>query len=320
MRIFTIDGNIGSGKSTVLDVLRGRGYPVLPEPVDDWAELLQAAASGHDPKGTLRLQVAVWRDRCMRRPHDPRYDILFMERSTFFQLHTFVHANHALGRLDELDLSLLTSMYNAVDWNPEAMIYLRVSPTECGRRVALRGRVYEQDIREYLQLLHECHERTAAGAAPVPIITLDGARPSAEIADQILGLVYADPVATIMADLEPIDPARLECPEHDYIPLPVELDSHDPDPLHRAFLPNAELDLPSDSAPIRPHPRPRVVPTARHEIDTFDANTSQLAHQPAPTADPAPTPRPVVARLADALEGVGKTIHLLATALRSSQL
>lgn len=326
VRIYTVDGNIGAGKSTVLQVLQRRGYTVLLEPIDVWAKYL-AAAYSNDPKGVLRLQLAVWRDRCMKPPrpleHDtdknPSPGVVFMERSAMFQLRTFVLANYERGRLDNLDMDLLTSLYESIEWTPEVMFYLRVLPGICARRVKQRGRAYEHDIHEYIEQLHEKHEVVAASVSvSCPVVTLDGDRPPAEIADELIDLVFGDSAnfhhpphpgsmypASIEMDLNPIDPSRLEDPIN-YIPLPVTLE--DPDPLHRAFLPNAEVDK-------------------AHEIiavDTADYHNKESGNRGTAGSNASRTTSAVsttpMQKVADALDTVGKSIQFLANALKSSTL
>lgn len=344
MPIVTIDGNIGAGKTTLLELLRQRGHRVILEPVESWAPYLESAYN-RDAKGSLRLQLAVWLDRGLLqfKEGDGVQDYIFVERSNWFQLHTFIRLNHQLGNLDDLDLQLFTRMYlDHVNWVPAAHIYVRTPPDVCIERVQRRARESEKklmpNLREYLHGLHAAHEDTAAGLCGCPIITVDGTQPTAEIADAILDILdchlvepleplepgaprkyrrshiildtpwnntkSTEAIAQEDHEMDAIDPVRLNDPLNFMPAPPVE----EADPLHMPFLPSAEAPPQIDTSGLL-GPFDKQVPPS--------SIVSNWASPPIPPSNPKPS---TLLRVADALDTMSKTIHHLANALRSSEL
>ena len=67
---------------------------------------------------------------------------------------------------------------------PDVVFYLRVDPTDAQRRrVARSERPEIYDDLELQKLLAEAYDRIGEVYPEVPLITLDGSRPVAEIAD-----------------------------------------------------------------------------------------------------------------------------------------
>lgn len=73
---------------------------VSPEPVEDWKPLLEDAYYEPDtaPRvlATVRLQLRVFVDRCLRVPEVPEGRLLVVERSPLFQT-AFLDANLEVG-------------------------------------------------------------------------------------------------------------------------------------------------------------------------------------------------------------------------------
>jgi deoxyadenosine/deoxycytidine kinase len=189
----TIDGNIGSGKSTVLRLLSCPNVAVAPEPLEDWGAWLNRLYDPGYVTGALEFQLRVWLDRCSKRPMPtpPDARILCVERSPAFQQHVFVHANRALGHITDSGAALLHELYDTA-WRPDIYVYLRTDPAACAARIAGRGRACESALSlDYLQRLHAAHEATAAHLpGAVHTIDVEGKRPE-EVADAVRRSVFA---------------------------------------------------------------------------------------------------------------------------------
>lgn len=341
VRIVTIDGNIGAGKSTVLEALRSRGYAVLPEPIAQWSPYLEAAYGG-DIKGALRLQLAVWRDRCMNLAQNAAdafhasaiSNIVFVERSPMFQLETFIRANYENGNLNQLDVKLLETLYASIDNRPHMMFYLHTPPNICYRRVESRGRPYEHGLRDYIGNLHELHEKVSLntvshslfGALP-EIIAIDGDQSPAEVADDILSFIIPQEAMSPNSHhrLTPIDPVRENDPLN-FIPLPPF--ENDTEPCGQIVLERRRPSTEFWAAAQAPPPGQHGLTGAEIDVEHHGAADQIPQFSPLVQIDTNPSkpdtntepPRPVLLRVADALEGLGKSIHILANALRSSAL
>lgn len=176
MPIFTVDGNIGCGKSSVLHHLHMYyRIPVDPEPVEKWEPFLNDIYQSG--KGTFEFQVRVWLDRCWVQTR-PNMASIVMERSPFFQSNVFIPANLDSGRLTTREFHMLQEMYmkSSSLWAPAGYIYLRSNPGKCMERIQGRGRASESAISlGYIEKLHMLHEQAYMNAVMlgIPVICID---------------------------------------------------------------------------------------------------------------------------------------------------
>lgn len=175
--IVTIDGNIGTGKSTVMRVLC-ETYPNLfishQEPVSGWEPFLQSLYE--EDRGHFAFQAKVWRDCCTK-------DLVrgeglhIVERSPAMRRHVFLAPLVDHHDIRNHELALLNEMYSDVmSFRTDVRVYLRSNPAACLERVKKRGRTSESRIRfQYLEQIHKRHEDAvaAAVASEENIIILD---------------------------------------------------------------------------------------------------------------------------------------------------
>jgi deoxyadenosine/deoxycytidine kinase len=176
MPVFTIDGNIGVGKSTLLEYLHTHyRLPIDPEPVERWQPFLENMY--RNGRGAFEFQVRVWLDRCWIQTR-PNMAPILLERSPFFQRNVFVPAMFDGGKIDYKEYCMLQEMYDKSGsvWCPNGCIYLRSNPMKCLERIQKRARPGEEQISAaYLYKLHSLHEYTYMSAvmAGIPIICVD---------------------------------------------------------------------------------------------------------------------------------------------------
>lgn len=157
MGIFSIDGNIGAGKSTVLNYLKKQfNLHIDEEPIDDWIPFLQDMYK--NSKDAFEFQVKVWYDRVFNVEYSDKKNIL-TERSGYFQWHVFSKANFKIGKLNERQYTILKDLYEKRDFNSDVFIYIRTDPKKCFERINNRNRNCESEINlKYIELLHNLHE------------------------------------------------------------------------------------------------------------------------------------------------------------------
>ena len=176
MPIFTVDGNIGSGKSTVIEYLHSHYHiPVHPEPVEKWQPYLHDIYK--NGKGAFEFQVRVWLDRCWMQER-PNMSSIVIERSPYFQSNVFIPANLQNGKLTVREYHMLQEMYakSNASWSPNGYIYLRSDPVKCLDRIGGRARPSEDGISmAYLYKLHTLHEQAYFNAVTmgIPVIVID---------------------------------------------------------------------------------------------------------------------------------------------------
>ena len=160
--IITIDGNIGAGKSTVLEYLKAQGnntsYKIDLEPVNDWTPFLIDMYKNN--KDAFEFQIKVWTDRCFKPDYTSQKDrVHCVERSPHFQWNVFALANYKNGKLNERQMDVLEDLYERPCYTPDLSIYLVSDPSRCMRRIEGRNRECENDIsEEYIRHLHDLHE------------------------------------------------------------------------------------------------------------------------------------------------------------------
>jgi len=177
--IITVDGNIGSGKSTVLNLLRANGWRINPEPLEQWQPYLEEMYIGTDKNSVFEFQTCVFLDRCVidTKTTFPGSSVV-MERSPFFQQQVFLKSNLSNRFITVRQYELLDRMYiNALNtWSPKVSIYLRSNPEACLERIKKRARHSEDNITlEYMSKLHQLHERAYASAIcdGIPVLCVD---------------------------------------------------------------------------------------------------------------------------------------------------
>lgn len=190
MNIFTIDGNIGCGKSSVLEYIHKHyRIPIDLEPVEKWQPYLEDMY--YRGKGAFEFQVRVWLDRCWVQSYTHTTPML-MERSPLFQRNVFVPVNFETGRISQREYDSILEMYtrSMATWTPQAYIYIRSDPLKCAERIKKRARNSEEAIPDiYLKRLHELHEEAymfaVTSGCKVVVVDMEN-KTVAEVAAEII--------------------------------------------------------------------------------------------------------------------------------------
>lgn len=161
MTIITIDGNIGSGKTSVLNYLhRNYKLPVDLEPIDNWNTYLKDLYD--DNNNVFKFQVRIWLDRCWIQ-EKPEKNTILIERSPEFIKNVFVETALDYKMINEVEKELIFDLHKKTDelWDDNIYIYLRTSPDSCFNRIKKRNRVSEKNITlDYIKCIHTKHEKT----------------------------------------------------------------------------------------------------------------------------------------------------------------
>jgi deoxyadenosine/deoxycytidine kinase len=159
MFIITIDGNIGSGKTTILNYLHNNyNINIDLEPIDKWKPFLDNIY--YNKKNYFNFQIRVWLDRSWIQERDNNSTII-MERSPFFIRNTFNKYIYDNKLISFEENNIINEFYDKTDklWQSSYYIYLRSSPNKCLERILNRGRENEMNVSiDYLNEIHELHE------------------------------------------------------------------------------------------------------------------------------------------------------------------
>jgi deoxyadenosine/deoxycytidine kinase len=155
MGSIVIDGNIGSGKTSLMELLYDHmRIPIVTEPVDEWTELLQKFYE--DPqRWALALNLHV-----LTSFNQNSYNgIQLIERSPMSCRHIFAKSNYKAGYMSNTDMSIFEKVFNKMKWEPLATIYIKTDPNICFERMNHRHRECEQNVSlEYIKDIHEHYE------------------------------------------------------------------------------------------------------------------------------------------------------------------
>lgn len=162
MTIYTIDGNIGSGKTTILNYLhKYKHFQIDLEPIEKWQSFLDNIYIYKT--GYFNFQIKVWLDRAWIQEKENN-SLIFMERSPFFIRNTFNKNDYNNNNINEEEFNVINELYNKTDtiWKSNNYIYLKSSPFKCYERIIKRGRQNEINniTLDYIKDIHLLHEET----------------------------------------------------------------------------------------------------------------------------------------------------------------
>ncbi len=210
-RSIAIAGNMGTGKSTLVDFL-ARTYGVMPfyEPNDEnpylgdfykdmkrWAFQSQL----YFLSNKFRLHQAL----------DRQPGVVALDRTIFEDAEIFATALHQMRKISKRDWATYQGMYTAIldaIKPPDLMIYLRCSMRTLRKRIHLRGRAMEQDVPlAYLKRLERLYEQWIASYDMSDVLILE-----TDELDYVHDLVHRLDVMERIEAVLPDEIGRPACP------------------------------------------------------------------------------------------------------------
>ena len=175
MRV-AIEGNIGSGKSTVLGALAD-AFAVRKEPVDEWQPLLDLFYA--DPgKWSLAFSLRV----LLSFAAVPTGGDLVTERCPLANRHVFGQLLFNDQKMTQDEWDLFKEYHDAMGWTPDGIVFVDTPSDVCMDRIKSRGRACEAAIDiQYLRRI-EFQYQNLFKFCGVPVVRVDGTLPPAELA------------------------------------------------------------------------------------------------------------------------------------------
>lgn len=188
-KIISIEGNIGSGKSTLVEALRKNNVDndkvlFLQEPVDIWNTIKDTEGNtmlvkfyGNTKKYSFAFQMMAYISRLslIKKALKEDYEIIVVERSMFTDKMVFAKMLYDDGNIEDVEYQIYNMWFhNFIQDLPDIeVVYVKTDPTVAETRVKKRGREGETIPLQYLENCHKYHEDWL-NSYDKNIITLDG--------------------------------------------------------------------------------------------------------------------------------------------------
>jgi len=193
VKLITIDGNIGSGKSTAMEAARKRyagneSVVFAEEPVSQWqtitdkkgATILEKFYLDQTAYGfSFQMMAYISRLSILRKIMRDAVTkgknlIIISERSLLTDKMIFARMLYDQGCIEEVDYQIYLTWFDefANDFPINHCIYIHTDPSICYERIHERARTGEEQIP--LSYLEQCHRYHTEYVKPLPCLTLDG--------------------------------------------------------------------------------------------------------------------------------------------------
>ena len=187
-----LEGNIGAGKSSFLQILADHlDCKVIFEPHNRWQGLngegnLLDLFYKNPKRWAYTFETYTLLTRLLDHQihvHDQPTGFVISERSPYSGRHCFAANTHAQGYLTDLEWEVYQSLCNHLFEEhvakPSGIIYLRTDPKVCYERLHIRNRSEEASLPlSYLEQIHTQHENWLLNNPQnIPVLILDGNLP-----------------------------------------------------------------------------------------------------------------------------------------------
>ena len=173
VKIFSIEGSIGSGKSTLIRELQNKldtDWVFVLEPVSEWNDVKDNMGENiltkfykDQQKYSFSFQMMAYISRLARLKQVIRKNpkaVIITERSIFADRYVFAKMLYDNNKIEEVDYIIYLKWFDEFleDIQQTGIIYLQVKPETCYHRVQKRNRDGETISLEYLESCHQYHE------------------------------------------------------------------------------------------------------------------------------------------------------------------
>jgi deoxyadenosine/deoxycytidine kinase len=193
VKIISIEGNIGSGKSTLINRLKDHcttftTFIYLPEPVDLWNEIKDEFGNtiiqkyySDKKKYSFAFQMMAYITRLSQLKKciesSPPDSIIITERCLYTDRYVFAKMLYDTKLIEEIEYSIYIRWFDEFKnyTNVSGIIYIKTTPEICLERTKIRNRKGEETIPlEYLSSCHTYHQNWIKNFNTSNLLVIDG--------------------------------------------------------------------------------------------------------------------------------------------------
>jgi deoxyadenosine/deoxycytidine kinase len=176
--MFSIDGNIGSGKSTLYTSLHelykdNSAVIFVPEPVSQWEKIKDGSGKtmlqlfyADQEKYAFAFQMMAYISRLsilrkIIKDNQGQNIVIITERTLYTDKHIFAKMLFDQGKIEDVEYQIYLTWFDefAKDFPLNNVIYVKTAPQKCYERIHKRAREGEEIIPlAYLEDCHRYHE------------------------------------------------------------------------------------------------------------------------------------------------------------------
>ena len=184
--LVTIEGNIGSGKSTLVQKLHekfSKEWNFLDEPVDEWLKLKDDQGRSlielfyqDKQRYAYTFQNYAYITRIRKLMETSTHDINITERCVLTDKNVFAKMLVDDGYMNKMEQQMYDDWFDFFKHhsNVDIVIYIKTDPKECKRRIDIRNREGENIDITYLDRLNEYHDKWIDNIDQDNVLVLDG--------------------------------------------------------------------------------------------------------------------------------------------------
>jgi deoxyadenosine/deoxycytidine kinase len=176
MKIICVEGNIGSGKSTLVENLKQKysnreDVCFLQEPVEQWLQIKDKDGINilekyykdqHTYAFPFQMMAYISRLSILKKAiENPKYKYIITERCLFTDKNVFCQMLYDDGFIDDIGFQIYNKWFDEFNYFESvtySYIYIRTEPTVSKFRVDKRSRTEETIPLSYLEKCHSYHE------------------------------------------------------------------------------------------------------------------------------------------------------------------
>jgi len=175
-KFITIAGNIGVGKSSLVQMLSNRlGWKPFFEPVANNPYLADFYEDMKAWGFHSQIFFLIHRLRCYRELANCQ-SAVSLDRSLYEDAEIFARNLFTKGIMNQRDYETYEALYHSLISflpTPDLMIYLRASVSTLSGRIIKRGRDFEKTIKsDYLDQLNQAYEAWISNFSLCPVLTI----------------------------------------------------------------------------------------------------------------------------------------------------